>query len=480
MANSQRQSQRSVAENCIRIPCPDAATQGRLSFLGPSLNHPEIQPYVDSPCVDLEVEYEYPRELGGQNLFVMFVVGSCWFFYLIPTSFLGDHGVLLAPILVAVVFFCLVSCCVCSSAYLRHFFSGPTATPMPLSRREFRHVIGTTGCTVFSWLYCGSGLLLNVMKDHFYKTGVFYTYGYMCVCLTSVIYVGMAWVISKAVVRGLPVKAGFVMSMFWTGAIYSIFLGGFLNSLYILAIWPNVDETCSITQQMVEGHGVPRDDVECFYTLWLEWIFTAGLNEETLKFMVLMRLRTSLEEIVSSCWLTKCLRSSTTPGVPMCAWFLKLAPTPCAVVLSGMAAGAGFATLENVDYVTKIQGLSDDPWMASIRLFSASIHICMTGTCAVAYAFELFLSPGAWMLKYLALGAMIFLHGTFNASTAWGGDVTLCVGIFINLQFFLWFVLTVAYIEPESLKRRAQTQTITRESELVDQGRTSAVRGTEV
>merc|ERR1719401_2077844 len=99
-------------------------------------------------------------------------------------------------------------------------------------------------------------------------------------------------------------------------------------------------------------------------------------------------------------------------------------------------------------------------WAAGIRLFSASIHICMTGTIAFWYAFELFRAPSMYFLKYVALLAMMILHGTFNASTAWGDNVTYVIAAFIDLQFLVWFLVTVFWLEPRYQMSRERAPTV--------------------
>merc|ERR1711920_825704 len=119
-------------------------------------------------------------------------------------------------------------------------------------------------------------------------------------------------------------------------------------------------------------------------------------------------------------------------------------------------------TMENIDYVAKIQRGIDSgmasPWLPAVRLLSASIHICMTGTCGVALAYEQFLDSTMWPLKFVALFFMMVLHGTYNASASWGsiGGVGyfFVMGGFIIFQFLIWLYKLLVYIEPEFQRRR--------------------------
>merc|ERR1711974_12098 len=165
----------------------------------------------------------------------------------------------------------------------------------------------------------------------------------------SVVYVGGSWFAMKYMCLPVksPIKVGLVMSIFWTGAVYAVGVAGLANTIYLF-VWNAVSPSCNIGRDMGLS-GLSQDtSPACIRTKWVQWILTAGFNEELLKFAALLRLRPSLTKVVNSCCLTRCLRSSTTPGMPCCAWFLKLAASPLAVVLCGMASGAGFATLENV------------------------------------------------------------------------------------------------------------------------------------
>jgi hypothetical protein len=87
-----------------------------------------------------------------------------------------------------------------------------------------------------------------------------------------------------------------------------------------------------------------------------------------------------------------------------------------------MAAGAGFSTLENVTYISMAAALHNtvlELLSSVVRLFSAMLHICMTGTAAFWFAYFLYF-PGrrCRFLKYAGLVAMVFCHGTFDALCA--------------------------------------------------------------
>jgi len=444
------------ALNCIVVPCEDAATQGRLSFMGASIECGEFRQYIDSPDVDLNREYEYPPRYKCLSGLGVALAAIFWWLYVF-----GQYSPELAYLLglifvIGGLTYCSVHCCF----YARK----PANTSQPLSRREFRHVVGTTGCTAASWWYFLAGLIMHALMDFLMKTGIFYVFGYLCISATSLLYVGGMMLVTKTRWFGVkvPIKCGWVFSMLWLGGLFAILVAGILNTYELTFLWPNLDMTCNIANEMGLGpdgaQTKNRTDRGCMIFRWIQWTLTAGVNEEVLKFAVLARIRSSVHDVVNSRCLTRCLRSSNTPGVPCCAWYLKLATSPWAVVLAGMASGAGFASMENINYVSKIQAAFRGCqargdmqscvdqgvtwWTAAVRMRTASIHICMSGTPAVAMAYEQFIDPSEWRLKWFALLGVIVAHGTHNASPQWGNPrITLLIVIFINLQFFYWVVL---------------------------------------
>ncbi|CAJ1336134.1 unnamed protein product [Effrenium voratum] len=377
--------------------------------LGPTLAHPGFESFANSPYVDLEREYQYPPDyrciLPPLALVTVAGFGIC---FMMPVSLVGA--------LVASQIGLLACCTGCAFACLNvgHFFREPRSPPQPLSRTELRHLIGRTACTFWTIIFFFAGLILHMATadgDSILEGELF-----LMESLGAVVVLVPAWFLANRITKH-PVKAGFMMSFFWSGAIFSTELAGVFNTALLL-FWQSLDPTCNAA--IPQGPSWPFDapSASCVGKAALEWILTPGIVEESLKFVVLTRLVTSLEEAVNSQALTRCPRMSMWPGLPCCGWFLKLASSPALVVLAGMSAGAGFGSMENVQYIAKLSGLvkaTGDIGPASVRVFTAMLHIAMTGTCAFFLAISMF-SPGKpKFVKYIGWALMVLGHGTYDA-----------------------------------------------------------------
>lgn len=83
-----------------------------------------------------------------------------------------------------------------------------------------------------------------------------------------------------------------------------------------------------------------------------------------------------------------------------------------------MAAGAGFGSLENVQYVAKLSGIvkaTGSILPASVRIFTAMLHIAMTGTCSFFLAISLFSQRKRPFVKFIGWIMMVIGHGTYDA-----------------------------------------------------------------
>jgi len=215
--------------------------------------------------------------------------------------------------------------------------------------------------------------------------------------------------------------------MFWTGALFATTVAGTLNVI-LLTVWKVSDPNCNATLPVGEEWPFGPAPVSCVLRAWVEWILTPGIIEETAKFLCLWRLCTTVEEATKSCCLRRCPRSSENSNFVCCGWFLKLAPSPASFVLCGMAVGGGFATLENVEYVSRATGIAS----ATPRLFSAVLHICMTGISSFTLAYALFLvgreRKRRTVVKYSGLVLMMLFHGSYDAVCTFSSATdTTCV-----------------------------------------------------
>ncbi|CAK9079297.1 unnamed protein product [Durusdinium trenchii] len=186
----------------------------------------------------------------------------------------------------------------------------------------------------------------------------------------------------------------------------------------MLLFWTALDSTCNA--QLPVGPNWPFEAPSggCIAKANLEWVLTPGIVEETSKFIVLTRLVTSLEEAMNSRALTRWPRSSTTSCMPCCGWFLKMASSPAVVVLCGMAVGGGFGSLENVQYIAKISGLVKqlhNILPATVRIYTAILHVAMTGTCAFFLSISMFSERKRPFVKFIGWILMVICHGTYDA-----------------------------------------------------------------
>merc|ERR1711862_286738 len=87
--------------------------------------------------------------------------------------------------------------------------------------------------------------------------------------------------------------------------------------------------------------------MRCICISAIQWILTAGVIEESFKFAILLRLRSSMRSVLRDIEACSCGDAVPLPR----GWWLKLADSPLAVALCGVAAGGGLATTENFVYI---------------------------------------------------------------------------------------------------------------------------------
>ena len=309
----------------------------------------------------------------------------------------------------------LGGCIFFSLVNLGHFFSQPATEPQALSRTELRHLVGRTACTFWSvvLLLVGVSITVNLAEP---GKGLVDGELYLMRSLASILVLTPSWLLANRITKE-PVKAGLLLSMFWSGALFCGPFAGTLNST-LLGTWRKWDRTCYAESPLGLGPLWPYEDASasCLAKVWVEWILTPGLVEESLKFMVLLRLVPTLKDAFHSACLTHFPRSSFFRFMPCCGWFLKLAPSPVVVLLCGVAVGAGFSTMENVAYINQVtlEAEKHGAWIALPRLFSSMLHMSLTGTCAFSLAVSMFSTRGRYF-KYLGWLLMVLTHGTFDA-----------------------------------------------------------------
>lgn len=354
-----------------------------------------------------EIEYDYPANL--KFLFPLAVIAGA----VLPTVMLFPLAVVLYP---EVTLVALVSGCIFLCVNFGYCATQPVAEPQPLSRNELRHLLGRTSCTFYTIILLLAGLIFHTAMapsgNRVLEFGLELTKS-----LAALIILLPMWLLANRMSKE-PIKAGHVMSFFWCGALFSAGIAGFPNT-GLLLLWEKLDPECNAETPLGPKWPFESPDSSCLFKATVEWILTPGVVEEGLKFVVLTRLVTSVEEAVKSRALTRFPRMSGASGMPCCGWFLKIAASPVVVVLSGMSVGAGFSYMENIDYLAKIAPTvfaTRNILTAEVRLFAAILHIAMTGTCAFFLAVSMF-SPGGkrWYMKYVGFVLMMFGHGIYDA-----------------------------------------------------------------
>jgi len=405
--------------NCVEIPLQTPlSTKGSFAWSRP-LDDPGYEELQSSAFVNLKVDYRYPSWCQYLGALGLVTTGSLLFFWVTMQLHLNlptlVNALLLRAVLVAGGMYC------CGNL----FFSCSTfdvqlpREPLRLARNEFRALMGRESCTCFTVVFYIVGLLLQLTRGG--ATGAIF---YILISLTAIAVLIPAWLLLQRMTPE-PINPGLLLSMFWSGGLFSTNVAGIFNTLLMLK-WNRDDHYCNL--MLPVGTGWPRQPapLDCVGRAWLQWILTPGIVEESLKAVCLLRLCTTVEQAARSYCLKRCPRSSENSNFVCCGWFYKLAPSPVSFVLCGMAVGAGFATMENVGYMEKMPDVAT----ASVRLFSALLHICMTGMCSFTIAYGLFLGERLkWPIMLSGWLAMVVFHGTFDAACTFSAGLPdgLCV-----------------------------------------------------
>jgi len=184
----------------------------------------------------------------------------------------------------------------------------------------------------------------------------------------------------------------------------------------MVQLWAWMNPLCYITYP---ADNWPWDYTsgKCMAINVVQWILTAGIIEESFKFASLMRLRPTTSKVRAGadrcgcgCWF-----------LPK-AWWMRLADSPLAVALCGVAAGGGLATTENFMYIFSQESIEkafgeNDLESAYGRIAASFAHMVWTGYAACGLAKWQFLPPGdpaRPRRRTTYLLAPIVLHGPYN------------------------------------------------------------------
>lgn len=240
---------------------------------------------------------------------------------------------------------------------------------------------------------------------------------------TVVLSYALCWLISSLVLfyawwrvgRCNGVQLGLLAMFFLTGGILGVVFAALLEIIEETA-WMSLSKGCNLMF-------IPMTPA-CNAAAATMWILTPGLMEETGKAIWLFwRLRRTSRQLPGSC----CFGLFPASHSYDCGCWYKLAPTPYHVILTALAAGAGFECLENIMYVfvttdalTRLgnPGGSNLLSIAELRCVTSGLHVAWTGLIGFGLARKLFLPEDQQPSLLCVVLPSIILHGLYDYALA--------------------------------------------------------------
>lgn len=235
---------------------------------------------------------------------------------------------------------------------------------------------------------------------------------YVLCFLTSSLVLFFAW---YRVGRPNHVRPGLLAVFFLSGGCLGVMFA-MVFELFEEAGWLGLSRGCNMK--------IMTPTPECDALVALMWILTPGLIEETGKSLWLfLRFRRSTDQLPSSC----CLGIFPAKHSHDCGCWYKLAATPYHVILSALAAGAGFESLENIKYVfvntdalqrlrLGLPGGGTLLEIAEMRCLTSGLHMVWTGIIGWGLARRLFLPEEERPSLLRVILPSIVLHGLYDYS----------------------------------------------------------------
>jgi len=238
---------------------------------------------------------------------------------------------------------------------------------------------------------------------------------YICTFIAALVWVGYLWM---STTRESEVPLGLLVVVWFTSGTVSVGCCSLCNWAMV-QLWAWMNPYCYITHP---ADNWPWDYTSgrCVLINMAQWILTAGIIEESFKFASLLRLRSTSAHVWKSIYRWRAR------GCPLWAiqhgWWLKVADSPLAVALCGVAAGGGLATSENFMYIFCQESIDkafreNEFESAYGRIAASFAHMVWTGYAACGLARWQFLPPGdpaRPRRKTSYLLAPIILHGLYN------------------------------------------------------------------
>lgn len=291
----------------------------------------------------------------------------------------------------------------------------------PLTPRTDRHVRGRR-CWVSCWvvtfvlLYATALVMTSIRwcdEGLCAKSWWCVTKMYICTFIAALLWVWYLW---KSTTREGEVPPGLLISVWFTTGTVSVGCCSLCNWAMV-QLWAWMNPYCYITYP---ADNWPWDYTsgKCMMINVVQWILTAGIIEESFKFASLLRLRKSIATVQDAAKRCGCGCFGLLPKV----WINRLADTPLAVALCGVAAGGGLATTENFMYIFSQESIEkafgeNDLESAYGRIAASFAHMVWTGYAACGLAKWQFLpedDPARPRSRVQFLLAPIVLHGLYN------------------------------------------------------------------
>lgn len=288
-----------------------------------------------------------------------------------------------------------------------------------LTPRTERHVRGRK-CWMHLWLVVFVSLYfvaLVLTQQSWCKDGLCLqswwcvTRMYLCTFVAALSAVLYIW---SAVGRDEGVPLGLLASIWFTAGTLSVSLCSVCNWCMV-QLWAWMNPVCYITYP-ADNWPWAYTSQKCILINVVQWILTAGIIEESFKFVALLRLCPTPSKIQARLQSCRCKM----PCLPGCLF--RLADTPLAVALCGLAVGGGLATTENFMYIfsydNRTKAFDESDFTAVYGRIGASfVHMAWTGYAACGLAKWQFMSPSnPWRPRRRTsyLLAPIVLHGLYN------------------------------------------------------------------
>eukprot|EP00928_Gymnodinium_smaydae_P078711 TRINITY_DN62802_c0_g1_i1.p1 TRINITY_DN62802_c0_g1~~TRINITY_DN62802_c0_g1_i1.p1 ORF type:complete len:386 (-),score=68.78 TRINITY_DN62802_c0_g1_i1:230-1387(-) len=290
----------------------------------------------------------------------------------------------------------------------------------PLTPRTERHVRGRR-CWVHTWVVTfvilyGAAVLMSGLKwseSGFCRQSLWcVTKMYICTFIAALLWLWYFW---HTTTRPGEVAPGLLVSVWFTTGTVSVGCCSLCNWAMV-ELWAWMNPSCYITYP-ADNWPWEYTSTKCIMVNVVQWILTAGVIEESFKFASLLRLRPTLGKISRAARRVGC----AVPGLPR-GWVLRLADSPLAVALCGVAAGGGLATTENFMYIFSHESIGkafgeNDLESAYGRIAASFAHMVWTGYAACGLARWQFLPaghPGRPRSRASYVLTPIVLHGLYN------------------------------------------------------------------